>query len=464
MLQIHYIRVSFIRPVLLFAMGLALVALLACSTEGNEPDNGSSSSVGDNPSVSSSSGGGNSNGGGSSSSGGNSNPTNSSSSENNSGPSSGSGPGGINVENAIKIEFKNGSAPEIENGFSEVEITKNGENIVVRIPDGTETEYNFVLSGTARNGSLKFYGDVRKGLYLNGVNITNSTGPAINIQKSKRVIVNLVTGTQNFLTDGPNYNTPDGEQAKGTFFSEGKLEFDGGSGSLEVKGKFNHAIVADNDFEVKSGTIIVKEAINDGIHANDTIKVKGGNLNITSTGDAIQSEREKVIITGGEIVAQTSGAKSHGIASEGKTSIDGATVKITVSGNGSKGIRSRGLVEFKGGKTTIEAKGTKHTDPADPEDESNAAGIKLAGNLYIDNGELTIKTTGTGAKGINTDGNATISNGKIAIDADDDGIKVHGKLEIKGGTGSIKSKKKKAIDAKEWDGNKGSITTQDGVS
>jgi len=439
MLQIHYIRVSFIRPVLLFAMGLALVALLACSGDGgDEPDkpNGGSSSI-----------------------------------VNGEWPfdalgealEPSSGLDALGLENVIKIEYKNGTV-EIDNPYSEVSTSEtNGQNVVVRIPNSSNTEYNFVLSGTTSNGSLKFYGDVKKGLYLNGVSITNSNGPAINIQKSGRIYVHLINGTKNFLTDGKFYNTPSEEQAKGTFFSEGKLHFEG-SGSLEVKGKYNHAIVVDNDIEISNGEIIVSEAAGDGIHANDKIQVKGGYLKIISVGDAIQSEKDlnQIEISGGKIKALTSGIKSHGIASEGPISTSGkAIVQISTLGNGSKGMRSRSWVEFKGGKTSIKTSGTKHTDPTDPEDESNSAGIKLAKDLFIEGGELTIKTLGNGAKGINTDGNATISSGKIDIDADDDGLRVHGTLKIEGGSGNIKSKKKKAINADSWDNNKGSITTQD---
>jgi len=354
---------------------------------------------------------------------------------------------GLNLQNVIKIEYKSGNAPVITNAFSEVSINLTGENVVVRI-NTSETEYNFVLSGAASNGSLKIYGDVRKGLYLNGVSITNSTGPAINIQGGKRAFVHLLNGTQNLLADGPNYsNIPSGEQAKGTFFSEGKLLFDG-SGSLEVKAKKNHAIAVDNDFEIRNGKIIVSEAANDGIHANDMIEVKGGVLKIASTGDAIQSENgySAVKITGGKIAATTTGKKSHGITSEGPIIIkDSANtvVQISVSGNGSKGILSRNYVDLLGGKVSIKTSGTRDITPPDT---STAAGIKLAADLSIKGGELTIKSLGDKAKGINTDGNATISAGNVNIDADDDGMKVHGNLKIEGGTVYVKSRKKNAID------------------
>jgi len=431
MLQIRYARISFVRSIVFSAIGLALVALVACT---NEPDDGNH----------------NSNSGGSLI--GNEWPFNSS----DEGLTASPGIDGLGLENVIKIEYKNGGA-EITKTASEVTVDKDGENVVVTIPNTTSTEYNFVISGTTANGSLKFYGDVKKSLYLNGVSITNSKGPAINIQKSGKIIVHLVNGTKNFLADAPGYtcsNAPqNAEQAKGAFFSEGRLEFEG-SGSLEVKGKCNHAIVVDNDFKLKNGKITV-ESVNDGIHANDIIDVSGGVLSIKSEGDAIQSERgarrdgqPNITITGGKIKALTTGIKSHGIASDSAAiSIAGkAIVQISVLGNGSKGIRARNWVEFKGSqKTSIKTSGTKHTDPADPEDETNSAGIKLTKDLFVEGGELTIKSLGVGAKGVNSDGSATMKGSKVDIEANDNGIKVKGTLTVESGTVTVKSKKTKAI-------------------
>jgi len=417
-----------------FVITLVLVVFLSCSSDDGFNGDGSS--------------GGTSQGGSSSSNGGVSNaewPFDSSD------PVLPSTPGlaGLGLTNVIKIEYKDGSAPVTDNVPAGVSIEKTDENVVVTLPNesNNETQYNFVLSGTAKNGSLKIYGSARKGLYLNNVKITNNTGPAINIQGSKRAIVHLLTGTQNFLADGSNYSTPpNGEDAKGTFFSENKLSFEG-SGSLEVKAKYKHGIVVDDDIEITNGKIIISEAVSDGIHANDIIEIKGGILKITSTGDAIQSEiaGKGIKITGGKIAATTNGIKSHGITSEESVEIDGNTtvIQISVWGNGSKGIKSSKNVYFLGGKTSIKVSGTKHTDN---DDESTPSGIKTNTDLFIDNGELTIKSPGSEAKGISIDGDGTIKAGKTDIEADDDGIKVKGKLKIQGGTLSVKSKKKKAID------------------
>jgi len=367
-------------------------------------------------------------------------------------------------DKTIYIEYKNGSEPEITNEYGgDVTISSAGEDVTVMMRNGAGI-YSFVLSGTANNGSLKFTGDNnRKELYLNGVRITNSKGPAINNQGQKHMLVHLVKGTSNLLADGPGYKctgfAENEEKVKGTFFSEGKLEFEG-SGSLEVKGRCHHAIVIDDDFEINNGRITVSEAVGDGIHSNDRIKVKGGVLDIKSEGDAIQNEKppnddddnpdDWVRIVGGKIKAQTTGIKSHGITAKGLIRIDSAAVvQISVLGNGSKGIKSSKGVALQGGKTSINVNGTKYIDPTD-DDGSTPAGIKLDTvntNLYITGGELNIKSLGCKAKGINI-ANGTISNGTVNVEADGDGIKVHksGKLLITGGTGSIRSVKNTAID------------------
>jgi len=441
-----------------FAITLVLAVFLSCSSDSGSSDDGKSSSSGDRISQ----GGGNddssSSGGGGFSSSVGEWPFNSEG-ENNTNLQPSLGLEGLGLANIIKIEYQNGSAP-VTNSPGEVTIEKNGENVVVTLPDApNETQYNFVLSGIAKNGSLKIYGSARKGLYLNNVNITNSTGPAINIQGSKRAVVHLLKDTQNILADGSSYNTPpNGEDAKGTLFSENKLSFEG-SGSLEVKAKYKHAIVVDNDIEITNGKIIISEAAGDGIHANDIIEIKGGILKITSSGDAIQSEMAggAVKITGGKIAVTTKGIKSHGITSEEPIEIkgDSTVIQISVLGNGSKGIKSSKHVLFEGGKTSIKANGTKHTDS---DDESFPAGIKANTDLFIEGGELTIKSPGSEAKGISVDGSGTIKNGNTNIDADDIGIKVKAKLKIQGGTVYVKSKKKKAIEATPYEKTGGNVT------
>jgi hypothetical protein len=306
----------------------------------------------------------------------------------------------LGLDNSIVIKFNNGDEPAVYNPYeNEIAIALNGENAIVQnLSFGTE--YNLIVSGATENGSLKIYGNRRMGLYLNGVNIVNPNGLAINIQNRQKISVHLVDRTANYLADGASYSISS-EDAKGTFFSEGPIYFSG-CGALAVAGKYAHAIAVDNDFEIESGIITVK----------------------------------------------TTGVKSHGISSSGSTIISGnANVKIEVSGNGAKGIKSDGFIAIRGGTTDIKTSGSNHIDNSvNPPDTSSAPGIKANGNMEISGGTLIVKAVGAGAKGINVDGNLTMTDGDIKIDANDDGIKVHGNLLVSNGNLCAWSFRKQNID------------------
>jgi len=288
----------------------------------------------------------------------------------------------LGLDNSIVITFNNEDELIIDNPYeNEISIALNEGNVIVQnLSFGTE--YNLVVGGTTENGSLKIYGNQKMGLYLNGVNIANPNGPAINIQNRQKMSIHLVNGTENYLADGSSYGIS-GEDAKGTFFSEAPIYFFG-CGALAVVGKYAHAIAVDNDFEIGSGIITVVEAARDGIHANGDIYARGGNIYIASSGEGIQSENSSVHISGGKTAIKTTGIKSHG--------------------------------------------------------------IKANNNMEISDGVLIIRTSGADSKGINVDGNLTVTGGDIKINAIDDGIKVHGNLLINAGNFCVWSLKKQNID------------------
>jgi hypothetical protein len=353
----------------------------------------------------------------------------------------------LGLYNSIVIKFDNGNEPIIDNPYeNEIAIMLDRENVIVQNLS-SDTEYNLVVSGTTENGTLKIYGNHKIWLYLNGINITNPSGPAINIQNRQKVSVHLVSGTENSLADEASYEYPSGEDAKGTFFSKGAIYFFG-CGTLTVTGKYAHAIVVDNDFEIESGKITIAEAVKDGIHANDYIYVRGGTINITSNGDGVQSENSLVHIFGGKITIKTTGVKSHGISSADSTVIsDNANVKIETFGNGAKGIKSDGFIAIKGGTTDIKTSGSSHIDNStNPPDTSSATGIKANSSMEISGGTLAVKVLGVGTKGVNVSENLTISGGDIKIEANDDGIKVHGNLLVNNGNLCVWSLKKQDID------------------
>ncbi len=288
-------------------------------------------------------------------------------------------------DNVVEINY-NGTDASVVNplAFAGVSITNVGADITVNSTSTTEVEYR--LTGTATDGSFKIYSPTKFILSLNGVNITNADGAAINSQCKKKMTLKLADGTTNYLTDGSTYNTTDGEDMKGTLFSEGKIDVYG-PGTLDVTGKYKHAIAGDDEIIVNSGSILVNSAASDAIHSKDVFEMIGGSVQLAATGDGIDGDEGNILITGG-------------------------TLNISATQNTTKAIKCDGKIDISGGTLTLNTSGGVVVESGDP---SYCTAIKTDSIMTITGGTINITTTGAAGKGISVDKDLIISGGDITI-------------------------------------------------
>jgi hypothetical protein len=135
---------------------------------------------------------------------------------------------------------------------------------------------------------------------INGVDMTNPDGPAINIQSRKRAFVVLKDGTTNKLTDGSSYSSSDNEDMKGCLFAEGQVIFSG-AGMLTIKGNYKHGISSDDYVRVRGNCTINITGATDGIHTNDYVLIDAGTLSITASADGVQCEQGAIEVNDGNI-------------------------------------------------------------------------------------------------------------------------------------------------------------------
>lgn len=301
-----------------------------------------------------------------------------------------------------------------------IDIAVSGSDVTVN-STLADTKVEYILSGTTADGSFKLYSGYKYQLTLNGIDITNSDGPAINIQSGKKCEIILADGTINTLSDGSSYATSTEDQ-KSTLFSEGQLIF-AGTGTLNVSSKSKHAICSDDYISVQAGTINVTSAAKDAIHVSDYFEMSGGTLTLTPTGDGIDSEGY-VDISGGNITFSSSVADIKAIAADSTLTVSAGTINLTLNGNQSKGLSSDMDITLSDGTYTINTSGGAVLEASGSGyDPSYCTAIKSKASVNIAGGTFTITATGAGGKGISADKDINISGGNVKITTTGNGAK-----------------------------------------
>jgi len=328
--------------------------------------------------------------------------------------------GFTNSQNIVQVNY-NGATATVINPFEGAGVTVdvNGASVIVN-STLSSTAVSYLLTGNTTNGMFKIYSNSKFEIQLRNADITNSAGPAINIQSKNKASVLIAAGTTNFLNDGSTYATSTEDQ-KSTFFSEGAVEFFG-SGTLTVKSVAKHAICSDDNILISGGNIIVPSAGKDGIHSKGMFGCYNGNIQTNTSGDGIECELGNLNISGGNITTVNTVADTKGITCDYDMTISGGIISQTVSGNQAKGLRAKQSMLLTGGKIKITTSGDAVlTALGSGFDPSYCTGIKASTGLVISGSEIEVTSNGVGNKAISSDASLTINSGLITIIATGNG-------------------------------------------
>jgi len=246
---------------------------------------------------------------------------------------------------------------------------------------------NYSLSGSLSDGQIIINCDKATiNLELAGVNITNSSGPAIYSADAKMVNIILKEDCINTLIDGTKYSDA---ELKATLFCEDSLTITG-NGTLNISGNYKHGIASDDYLFIDGGNINILSAATDGLHANDGITINGGNLSIKAGSDAIESELA-ITIKGGLLNLD---ADDDGIHAETDLIIEAGTINITRS---YEGLEGKNTIIINGGYIRLKC-----------DDDSINAGV----NTEINGGYIYADCNGDG---LDSNGNMTINGGTVVV-------------------------------------------------
>ncbi|MDE6781241.1 MAG: carbohydrate-binding domain-containing protein [Ruminococcus sp.] len=261
------------------------------------------------------------------------------------------------VTDGTKIHL-NGDSIKVEGEYAEVDgttvtITHSGSFYFDGTLDDGQININ-VPDETADPETVK--------IFLNGVNITGKSAPAILVTNAENTSINLVDGTENVISDGD--TAYDGDNL-GSAVIEAKDDItikggELGTGILNLTANTQDGIVCNNDIKFNGGIITVT-TLNatdktDAIKGKKSVTVKSGTVNVDAEGDGIKSSKGNVAIQGGLL-----NIKAGNDAIQAETTIDISDGAVIAGGD--RGLTSGTGVNITGG-TVIATATDNQTDTA----------------------------------------------------------------------------------------------------
>ena len=176
------------------------------------------------------------------------------------------------------------------------------------------------------------------------------------------------------------------------------------------------------------GMLTVKAATAHAIKSGDYITASNLTLNVTSAvGDGLSCNRYFQLMSGSVTISgtgddgiqcdldgdtSTGETADHEDEDSGNVYIDDGTLTISVTSAATKGIKAAGDLTVRGGIVNVTTSGNGTYD-SEERDAKGSAGLSADGNMTISGGTLTLGNTGTGGKCIKADGLLTIADGTI---------------------------------------------------
>ena len=297
----------------------------------------------------------------------------------------------------IYIEFFDNTATVLHEIESEdFVVNVDGANVSIVTNAGIEN-LQYYLSGKTSDGSFSLESDTDFELILNGVDITSSSNVPLNLTKEAEREIIVANGTTNYLTDNTDSDGKAVINTKGTTVISG-------SGSLTVNASKKHGISSDNDIIINGVTLNINHsaAASKGLKSDTNITIINGDITVVSSGTLTLDELDN----GYDPTYCTA------IGADGNFEMVDGNLSITLpeSNDAGRGIKVDGNIIINDGVVNIlsNSNGDTYTNSEGNPDSYKSCCIKADGNIHIINGEITLEATGSGGKCIDAEGEILI--------------------------------------------------------
>ncbi len=261
----------------------------------------------------------------------------------------------------------------------------------------------YVVSGTLREGGIIV--EAPEGgkvwLELQGIDVTNPEGAAIDVEQAEKVFLTLAAGSENRIASEAFTDTASG--VDGALYARDDVTVNG-SGTLAVSSA-GHGIVCNDDLVITGGSITVT-AKEDGLHANDSVRICGAEVEIQAGDDGVTVSND----AGTGYFYMESGSLSIPACYEGvegqQITVAGGDIDIAPTDDGLNVSQTGAALTVTGGRIRV-------VNPSG----RDADGFDSNGSIYISGGSVLISVSQSG--------------GSAALDA---GTESGGECIVSGGT------------------------------
>lgn len=301
---------------------------------------------------------------------------------------------------------------------SEAKTVADSEKTVKITAEGT-----YVVSGEHESITVSAPDTAKVRIILKNATVSNTSGPAIYIEKADKVFITACEGTVNTLSDGTSY-TGDFKDTNvdGAIFSKTDLTLNG-VGTLNITGNCKCGVVSKDDLIICGLNLTVKST-GCALEGKDCVKIKDAAITVSAGGDGIRSTNTEksnkgfVYIETGNIDI-TSG--NDGMQAATVLKAANGSIKITAGGGAAdtkQNFGGRNMPGF-GGKTQT-------TD-----DEESTKGLKTGSLILIDEGGFEVSSK---EDSFHSNGDIEINGGSFTAAAGEDGFHADNNLIINGGS------------------------------
>ena len=261
----------------------------------------------------------------------------------------------------------------------------------------------YVISGQSDGVQIKIEAEKTDDVHivLKGVTMTN-TNAAISATSAGHVYLTLADGTTNSLSDSASNRD---EKADAALFSKVDLTING-KGTLNVDGKKNNAIKANDTLHITGGTYNIT-AVGDAFNVNDELNITGTTMTIDAKKDGVKVDNDEDTSVGTMYLSDntiTVTAGDDGIHASGDLVIDSGTYTVK---NSTEGLEGKSIT-INGGDITIYS-----TDDGVNAANKNAQQSEIF--FTMNGGNLTVEVGQGDTDPIDSNGNITVTGGTIKM-------------------------------------------------